>query len=62
MVRKLGSNVSPATLLHALKALAVVDTVRPNFLKMTRMTVHYTFENKDFHTVSSIKKELDMIQ
>ena len=33
MIRKLGSNVSPATVLRASKTLAVVDTVRLQFIK-----------------------------
>jgi len=59
MIRKLGSNVSPETVLCVSKALAVVDTVRLNFLKDDDEAQH---NNKDFHTVLSIKKGLDMIQ
>ena len=62
MIRKLGSNVSPATVLRASKALAVVDTVRLQFLKDDLNDSSPNIENKDFHTAPSIKKDLDMIQ
>jgi len=61
MIRRLDSNVSPATVLRASKALAVVDTVRLQFLKNDLNDSAYNIENKDFHTVPSIKKDLDMI-
>ena len=59
MIRRLGSNVSPSTVIHASKALAVVDTVRLQFLKDDQES---HVENKDYHTVPSIKKDLDMIE
>ena len=37
-----------------------MDSVRLNFLKNDDEAQH--IENKDFHTVPSIKKDLDMIQ
>ena len=61
MVRRLGSNVSPATVLRASKALAVVDTVRLQFLKDDLDDSAHNIGNKDFHTIPSIKKDLDMI-
>jgi len=42
------------------KALAVVDTVRLQFIKDDRDVQNV--ENKDFHTVPSMKKDLEMIQ
>ena len=59
MIRKLGPNISPATVLRASKALAVVDIVRLQFLKDDDSLPNV--ENKDFHTVPSMKKDLDMI-
>jgi len=61
MIRKLGSNVSPPTVLRASKALAVVDTVRLQFLKDDLDNSAQNTENKDFHTTPSFKKDLDMI-
>jgi len=60
MICKFGSNVSQETVLCVSKALTVVDSVRLNFLKDDDEAQH--IENKDFHTVPSIKKDLDMIQ
>jgi len=61
MIRRLGSNVSPATVLRASKALAIIDTVRLQFLKNNLNDSAHNIENKDFHTAPSIKKDLDMI-
>jgi len=48
--------------LRASKVLAIVDTVRLQFLKNDQNNSGKNVENKDFHTVPSIKKDLDMIQ
>ena len=53
--------MSPGTVLRASKALAVVDTVRLQFLKDDLNNSAQNIENKDFHTVPSIKKDLDII-
>jgi len=48
--------------LCASKVLAVVDTVRLQFLKDDQNNSGQNVQNKDFYIVPSIKKDLDMIQ
>ena len=45
MLSNLGSNISPKTTNHAVKALAVIDGVRTQFLKDT------IFYDKNYHSV-----------
>ena len=58
MIRSLGANVSPNTVKHASKALAIVDIVRLNFLKDEDNKI----QNKDHHTKPSFQKDLSMIE
>lgn len=56
MLRNLGSNINPSTAQRAAKGLGVVQKVCTQFMTETDMT-----ENKDFHTIPTMKKDLDYI-
>ena len=56
MLRNLRSNINPATAQRAAKALGVVQKVCSQFMAESDIT-----DNKDFHTIPSINKDLSVL-
>ena len=56
MLRNLGSNIMPSTAKRAARVLGVVEKICAQFKAETSIT-----QNKDFHSVPSIKKDLSYI-
>ena len=59
MIKKLGSNISPATVLPGIQSSGCCRQCKATISQNDSLL---NVENKDFHTVPSTKKNLDMIQ